>query len=550
MRVQRDRFVAFAFCAADILLELDARHTVTYAGGATVALTGRAGDALVGASIFDLVPEYDREPLRGLLERAAAGHRVEHNGLRLSGLDGPTFPMTLTGYYLPDLQGSYFIALRIEMGVPAVIADKDGRRDPESGLRDAGSFAEASEAHLHRARRKAEDVLMTVFDIEDLKSLRSRLDEEARAGLMFTLGDYLRSSSVDGDSAARFKADRYGLLHRPDLDVQSLRKKIADFAREIDPAGDGVSVTAGTVDIDSEGLSETDAARSLIYAIKQFDEREGESLTIGHLSDGLTSEMAETARDIKNLRAVITSHSFDFAFQPIVHLDTRRIHHFEALLRLPRVDKDHCPSMPIRFAEEVGMIADLDLAMCQRVTAWLDRNRQASKDYAVAVNLSARSLGSHKFADSLLTLLRKNRWADDRLLFELTETASIPDLEEMNQTIQRLRKLGHWVCLDDFGAGEAAFQYLRALKVDMVKIDGSYVREAFSVANDRHFLKAIVGLCEDLSITTAAEMIEDDGTLALVRDCGVKFGQGHLFGRPSLDITAFDSYGSSFGSAD
>jgi EAL domain-containing protein (putative c-di-GMP-specific phosphodiesterase class I) len=70
------------------------------------------------------------------------------------------------------------------------------------------------------------------------------------------------------------------------------------------------------------------------------------------------------------------------------------------------------------------------------------------------------------------------------------------------------------------------------------------------VANDRHFLKAIVGLCEDLSITTAAEMIEDDGTLARWRYCGVKFGHGNLFGRPSLEITAFESYGTSFGSAD
>jgi EAL domain-containing protein (putative c-di-GMP-specific phosphodiesterase class I)/GGDEF domain-containing protein len=511
-----------------------------------VALTGRSGDALKGASIFDLVPDYDREPLRRLLRRAASGQRVEHTGLRLNSLAGPTFPMMLVGYYLPDLQGSYFIALRIEMSVPAVIAGKDAGRDPESGLKDVDSFAEASEAHLQRARKKGEDVLMTVFEIEDLRNLRSSLDQEKQAQLMFTLGDYLRASSVDGDSAARFQDDRYGLLHKPDLDIQSLRSKVADFAREIDPRGSGVSVTAGTVNIDSEGLSETDAAKAIVYAIKRVDEREGESLTIGNLSDGLTGEMAETTRHIKDLRALITSHSFDFAFQPIVDLQSRHIHHFEVLLRLPRIDKDESPAKPIRFAEEIGMIADLDLAMCQRVLAWLDRARQTGKDYAVAINLSARSLGSVKFGESLLALLNENRWADDRLLFELTETANIADLDKMNDIIQRLRLLKHRVCLDDFGAGEAAFQYLRALRVDMVKIDGSYVREALAVAKDRHFLKAIAGLCDDLGVTTVAEMIEEEKTVKLLRDCGVKFGQGNLFGRPSLDIATFDLYGSSF----
>ncbi|MFZ0693682.1 MAG: EAL domain-containing protein, partial [Alphaproteobacteria bacterium] len=109
-----------------------------------------------------------------------------------------------------------------------------------------------------------------------------------------------------------------------------------------------------------------------------------------------------------------------------------------------------------------------------------------------------------------------------------------------NAIIQSLRRTGFPVCLDDFGAGESAFHYLRALDVDMVKIDGSYVRDALAEPKDRYFLKSIAGLCNDLGISTIAEMIEQEKTIELLRSCNVKFGQGYLFGRPSLDITAFD----------
>lgn len=540
VRAARDRFVAFAFCAADILLELDSKFRVTYAGGATTAMTGRPADELVGASAFDLVPDHDRDLLRRLLERAIAGERLEHTGIRLIGPDGPTFPMHLLGYYLPDLDGRYFLALRMDLEAPASLGTQDVTRDTESGLLETDAFAKIGQERLREARQRGDNVLMTVFDFENLVDLRSRLDLESQRELMFTLGDYLKANSVGGDSAGRLGDDRYGLLHNPNLDVDVLQKRIGDLASRIDPEGDGIAVERATVNIDSDALSDEDAAKVLVYAINRFDKREKDGLTVAHISDGLSGAMEETAQRIGDLREVIATRGFDIAFQPIVDLATRRGHHFEALVRFDRNDHSVSPLDLIRFAEEVGLIGEFDLAMCRRVIDWLDTARQAGKDFSVAVNLSGRSLTSLDFIAELLSLLQNNRWTGDHLLFELTESANIDDLERVNKVIQGIRKLGCKVCLDDFGAGESAFHYLRALQVDIVKIDGSYVREARTVAKDRVFLKSIAGLCDDLGVATVAEMVEDEETITLLRKCGVKFGQGNLFGRPSLDITAFD----------
>jgi EAL domain-containing protein (putative c-di-GMP-specific phosphodiesterase class I) len=105
--------------------------------------------------------------------------------------------------------------------------------------------------------------------------------------------------------------------------------------------------------------------------------------------------------------------------------------------------------------------------------------------------------------------------------------------------IQGLRKQGYPVCLDDFGAGAANFEYLASLDVDIVKLDGDAIRGARKAHKGKAFMKAFVGLCRELGVVTVAEMIDDEPGLAFVRECGVHYVQGYLFGRPSPDIRVF-----------
>ena len=113
----------------------------------------------------------------------------------------------------------------------------------------------------------------------------------------------------------------------------------------------------------------------------------------------------------------------------------------------------------------------------------------------------------------------------DELMFEVTESAKITDLESTNAFLQSLRDLGHHVCLDDFGAGAAAFQYLRALDVDYVKIDGVYVREEFTTPNGKVLLKSMASLCSDLKIQTVGEFVETEEVAQFLHQVGVNYGQ-------------------------
>jgi EAL domain-containing protein (putative c-di-GMP-specific phosphodiesterase class I) len=205
---------------------------------------------------------------------------------------------------------------------------------------------------------------------------------------------------------------------------------------------------------------------------------------------------------------------------------------------LARADDGNSPYELVTFAEEVGIIEEFDLAICQRALDFLHPSE--SPETAVAINLSGRSLESGRFAQRLLTLLKPHQALAPRLLFELTESARIGALGHVNNVIQTLRQRGHRVALDDFGAGASSFPYLHELTVDFIKIDGAYVRGFLSSSRDAAILKSIVTLCHGLNVNMIAEMVETEAQAEALKMLGVDFGQGYLFGRPQSYPAEFE----------
>jgi len=126
----------------------------------------------------------------------------------------------------------------------------------------------------------------------------------------------------------------------------------------------------------------------------------------------------------------------------------------------------------------------------------------------IAVNISGRSLECPLFMTALMTLLKPELAAC--LLIEITESAAINHMEMANLHIQKLRKAGFKVCLDDFGAGANSFHYLRGFDVDFVKLDGAFVKAALQHSRDRKLVTAITGFCREVGIASVGEMIEDE----------------------------------------
>ena len=539
MRGERDRFVALAFCWADLLLELDSSETVVFAAGAAQPLLGRPAEDLVGLALPELIVERDRSLVQALLGIARKHGRIENVGVRLQGARGTTPLLTFTGYRLEDLEGHYFLAFR--MGAPGREegAGRHLTRDAESGLYDAAAFTEVVSRHLRPGDKGVNDSLMTLLLLPDYDSFSARLDTESNRNLLTTVGACLRAHSVDGDAAARIGTDRWGLLHSPGLDTAGLEKQLHEFALDADPAGEGVMVESATVEVDTDEVHGGDLANGLIYAINRFRTARGKDFTIKSLSTSISSLVSAAAKSVNAFKRVVADADFNVAFQPIIDVTTGDIHHYEALVRFHTEERRQSSYEYIRFAEETGLIQDFDLAMVRKVLGWLSTATR-NKGYIVAVNVSGHSVASLAFVAALHNLLKENTWARGRLMFEITESARMEDLVVANRFIQGLRGEGYTVCLDDLGAGAANFEYLSALEVDVVKLDGSAVRSAQTTRRGKAFLISLANLCRDLDVLTVAEMVGDEKGLEFIRECGVQYAQGYLFGRPSTDIRSFE----------
>ncbi len=230
---------------------------------------------------------------------------------------------------------------------------------------------------------------------------------------------------------------------------------------------------------------------------------------------------------IQSVRQAVQEGGIKLLYQPVVRLDDRTLHHYEALARA-----DDVASIAefVQFAEQVDLICEVDMAVVQGVLRTL---RSSDRSIRIAANLSAKSIENDRFMSDLKRSLKTTGFPPERLLFEVTETTEFADLGKAEAILNSLQEMGHAVCLDDFGAGAASLRYIQALSVDFVKIDGRFIQERDTGPRDRAILEAIVTLCRAVSIKTIVEMVETEEQAARAAALGIGFAQGYLFGRPA-----------------
>jgi EAL domain-containing protein (putative c-di-GMP-specific phosphodiesterase class I) len=237
---------------------------------------------------------------------------------------------------------------------------------------------------------------------------------------------------------------------------------------------------------------------------------------------------ADRDKWIARIRRALDEDGFELHGQPIVDLATGRIVQHELLLRMRDEANELIP--PLSFlpaAEKSGLIAEIDQWVISEATKIASRGRQ------VGVNLSASSAGDPRMLELIESELNHHSTDPANLVFEITETAVMQNMDRATRFVEQLVALGCNFALDDFGTGFASFTYLKLLPVRYLKIDIDFVRDVARSKRDMFVVRAIVALAGDFGQQTIAEGVEDEATAKVLRDLGVTFAQGFLYGRPS-----------------
>ena len=540
LKQERDRFVAFAFAGADVLMEIDRHNIIQFADGATAGFLGEIPKNLVGKDFLSFFEPGESALALKALATIREQNRLSHQRLTLSSKTFRYLPVNLSGVELPTMANSLFLTLSVVRD--ALSTEELKKRDIRSGLLQKKDFVAEANIKIRTAKEEGKSLKVSLLDLPDLKDLLDFLDPSHAANLLIEIADYIRGKSIDGDTAGIVEPGKYSLVHEEGVAPSQLIDDIKTIIRQADPKGIGIDATVTTVEADSGSLTAHDSANALLYMLNQFAESERENFTIDTIFASYESMLGETLRKISSFKKTVHDADFNLAYQPIVDLQTGLVHHYESLVRMVD-DTFNNPFHFITFGEQTDLIGDFDLVMIQRVLDMLDELAIDRQFPMVSVNMSGRSLSSNLFMDALLNIMLEAPKVRKQLVFEITESAKIDDMNVANNFIQELRQKGNHCCLDDFGVAESSFDYLRTLQVDYIKIDGSYVKESLATSRGRHLLRAMVGMCRNLGITTIGEMVEEEKTANILWESGVQYGQGYLFGKPDTDVATLRSFG-------
>jgi EAL domain-containing protein (putative c-di-GMP-specific phosphodiesterase class I) len=231
------------------------------------------------------------------------------------------------------------------------------------------------------------------------------------------------------------------------------------------------------------------------------------------------------------VKAALRQDRLLFAFQPVVCAATGSVDYFECLLRMRDEEGGIVAGAEfITIVEEEGLIGLIDRYVLEKTVEEL----AGDPEIRLGLNISGLTACDRQWLRLLLSLLRHRSEIARRLVVEITETAALCDIAESARFVDTLRQVGCRVALDDFGAGHTTLRHLQMLPVDIVKIDGSVVRNLTSRSQSRVFLRHLLGLTKGFGLTTVAECVENAEDAALLRAEGIGFLQGYHFGRPTI----------------
>ena len=389
----------------------------------------------------------------------------------------------------------------------------------------------------HAHSDQAKHALMFI-DLDQFKVVNDTCGHIAGDELLRQIAKLLTDTARKTDVVARLGGDEFAILleYCPTPQAlkiaEELRTTVRDFRFSWDGKPFTVGVSIGVVGFDEnyKNLNQIlSAADSACYAAKEAGRNRV------HLyadNDQVIEQRYGQMQWVSRIRHALDEKRFQLFCQSIIPIQTAKPQeqHIEILLRMIEEDGQLVPPGAfIPAAERYGLMVDLDRFVIRETLAWLADH---PIDGLVSINLSAQSITDPLFLNDLTNLVKVSRTLASHLLFEVTETSTITNLQKAQHFIKQLANLGCHFALDDFGSGMSSFGYLKHLPVDFLKIDGEFVRDIIRDPIDLSMVKSINEVAHIMGMKTIAEYVENEATRKTLHSIGVDFGQGYGIARP------------------
>lgn len=420
--------------------------------------------------------------------------------------------------------------------------------DHLTGLANRKAFELKLDQAVSAAKQNGSIHSLCFIDLDHFKVLNDTGGHLAGDLLLKGVGQVLKGGIRAKDVAARLGGDEFGLILfdcdsiHADKIVSNILNSIQKLEFVWDDKSYVVGASIGIVEVSGHEHDSAELLKQVDVACYSAKEQGKNRIHFYHEGSQGVSRHRTEVDWVPKINAALADDLFRIYLQPIVPLKRhaekikREVCHFEVLIRLSDAVTGEIisPACFLPSVERFNQSARLDRHVINKVFDWIKCNpKRIQQIGGFSINLSGASIADRSLLDFIIAELESGSIAPEKIKFEITETATIRNITEACYFMKSIRATGAQVVLDDFGSGFSSFPYLKSLPIDMLKIDGSMVKDIAKDKASYTMVKMINDLAHALGFKTVAEYVESRAILDVLIEIGVDYAQGYEIARPA-----------------
>ncbi len=408
--------------------------------------------------------------------------------------------------------------------------------DPLTGLLNRKEFIEELKSEVEACGEQGYSSALLFMDLDQFKHVNDIGGHIVGDNMIRAAGRQLRHSVRENDVVGRFGGDEFVALIRDvtRAEAGSVANNVLETMRRVTHVADEeafhMQCSIGVAAIRSNRYSAQEVLAHADNACRTAKARGRNRVEIYNISSRQREQMEKDVHWMREIRQALESDAFELHYQPLLHVPTRTVSHYEALVRLRTRRGLIGPDRFLPAAVRFGLMADIDRWVLARGIRVLGESTGDSGPARLSVNLTAHAFESADLVSFVRGLLSEAGVDGDRLVIEVTEQLAVRFAANTDRQFAALRDLGCRFAIDDFGAGYSSFSYLKRLPVDYLKIDGSFVRTLARDKVDRAMVRMIAEVARAADLTTVAEFVQTPAIFERLVEYGIDYAQGNYIG--------------------
>jgi diguanylate cyclase (GGDEF)-like protein/PAS domain S-box-containing protein len=484
---------------------------------------------------------HDREILLGEIHKGGKVIGKEIKGIRK---DGSEFWFSISGQIKQEDEKQYLfgsISDVTERKQSSISLEYLATHDSLTGIYNRREFERRLQSSLLNAQNKNSDLTLLYMDLDQFKVINDTCGHKAGDLLIKQLSQKLNAVVMDKGTLARLGGDEFGVLLEGDNAQMAylLANKILNTVQEFRFVWENkiltLGISIGQVPWHSE-INTPEQLLSMADSACYLAKERGRNQVHTYSAEDEHMQRYESEMSwVSHINNAIQNNSFELYYQHYQALSQRAEgHYYELLLRMrDQQGNIILPGVFLPAAERYNLTSKIDRWVVENYFSWLSHNMQhKDKLTRVSINLNGYSLADKELKLFVLNAFEKHKIPYKKVCFEITESMAIIKMDETLEFINTFHKLGCLFALDDFGSGFSSYNYLKNLPVDLVKIDGSFVKDILVDPVNMAMVNSINDVAKAMGMKTVAEFVESTEIMVELGKMGVDFAQGYGIAKP------------------